>query len=181
MAGARAALERALERRMREVSASIEVGQAVAEAPEPEELFRRVVRLIQERFEYYHVRIYCMDSENQELALAEATGDAGAVLKERGDVVAVDQGVIGTAAATGEPVLIPDLQDTPGWVPEPMLPDARCELAVPITVETEVFFVIPRAVAILFSMGWEKDRVPFVALKGKVTDLVVNLYVILSS
>jgi len=64
-----------LDRRVREVATSTEVGQAIAVAPELEELFHRVVILIKERFGYYHVQIFLVDRDANELVLRAGSGN----------------------------------------------------------------------------------------------------------
>ena len=135
-------LEEALDRRVREVATSTEVGQAIAAAPELEELFHRVVTLIKERFGYYHAHVYQLNKERNVLEMRAGYGEPGRIMKERGHSIPVGKGLVGTAAATGEPVRAENVFEQPNWLPNPLLPDTKSELAVPIKLGDEVLGVL---------------------------------------
>ncbi len=135
-------LEEALDRRVREVATSTEVGQAIAAAPELEELFHRVVTLIKERFGYYHAHVYQLNKERNILEMRAGYGEPGRIMKERGHSIPVGKGLVGTAAATGKPVRAENVFEQPNWLPNPLLPDTKSELAVPIKLGDEVLGVL---------------------------------------
>ena len=136
------ALQEALDRRAREVATSIEVGQAISAAPELGELFDRVVTLIKERFGYYHAQVYQIDPQQNELDLAAGYGEPGRIMRERGHRIPLGKGLTGTAAVTGEPVRVDDVSRQENWLPNPLLPDTRSELAVPIKLGERVLGVL---------------------------------------
>ena len=51
-------------------------------------------------------------------------------------------GLIGTAAASGETVLRPTLAEDPDWQPNPLLPETKGEIAVPIKWQDTVLGVL---------------------------------------
>ena len=54
----------------------------------------------------------------------------------------IGQGLVGRAAASNEPVFIPDVNQSEKWQANPLLPDTRAEIAVPIVLGTQVLGVI---------------------------------------
>jgi len=70
------------------------------------------------------------------------TGEAGQVLLARGHMLAAGQGLVGRAAASNEAVFIPDVTQAPDWKPNPLLPDTRAEIAIPIALGEQVLGVL---------------------------------------
>jgi len=131
-----------LVRRGRQVRISTEVAQEIATAPALEELFRRVVTLIKERFGYYHAQIFRYDPAQDAAVLVTGYGETGAQMLAAGHKLAMGRGVVGTAAATGRSILTPDTARDADWRPNPYLPDTRGELAVPIKLRGEILGVL---------------------------------------
>jgi len=121
-----------LERRARQVQTITEIAQEIAAATELDELFRLVVTLVKERFGYYHAQIFRYDPELNAMRVVEGYGEVGEKMKAAGHNLPYGQGVVGTAAATGEAVLSSDVSQDSYWTPNPDLPDTWGELAVPI-------------------------------------------------
>ncbi len=130
------------ERRTRQVEISTAVTQEIAAAPGLDELFRRVVTLIKERFGYYHAQVFRTDPASGDQIMMEGYGEAGRAMKAAGHRIAYGKGVVGTAAKTRQPVLAADVSRNRHWVPNPHLPDTKGELAVPILLRGSVLGVI---------------------------------------
>ncbi len=135
-------IQESLERRTRQVQTSTEIAQEIAAATALDELFRRVVNLVQTHFGYYHAHAYTLEENN--LVMQEGTGDVGRQMKEAGHKIALaaEQSLVARAARSGEPVLIPDVLQEPGWLPNRLLPKTKSELAVPIKLGEEVLGVL---------------------------------------
>ena len=118
-----------------------EVAQEIAAAPEMSELFHRVVTLVTERFAYYHTHLYLLN-DSGDLEMVEGYGEPGRIMKEQRHRTLVGKGIVGAAALTGEPVLVPDVSELEDWLPNPLLPDTRSEIAVPIKVGNEMLGVL---------------------------------------
>lgn len=131
-----------LENRTRQVQVSTEVAQKIAMAPALDALFRQVVNMIKTRFDYYHVHIYSLEKDL--LVLQEGTGEAGRLMKEENHQISLmaEKSLVARAARSGEPVLIPDVEREPSWLPNPLLPYTRSEIAVPIKLGTAVLGVL---------------------------------------
>jgi GAF domain-containing protein len=134
--------ERLLARKAELVQAALEVSQELATAPDLKVLFERVVSLVKERFGYYHVQIFRLESALGAAVLVCGYGQIGREMLAARHSLPMRRGVVGTAAASGEPVLAPDVLKEPGWIPNPHLPDTKGELAVPIKLRDRVLGII---------------------------------------
>ncbi len=73
-----------LERRSAYLQATAEVGRAAASILEAEELMRRAVELIRERFGLYYVGLFLADEAGEWAVLKAGTGEAGRTMLARG-------------------------------------------------------------------------------------------------
>ena len=60
----------------------------------------------------------------------------------RGHRIEAGRGLVGRAATSRAPILVPDVTKDPGWLPNPLLPDTKAELAVPLAIGTNVLGVL---------------------------------------
>lgn len=135
-------LERRVQERTRALQTSVEVSRRLSTILDQNELLTQVVNQVKTAFNYYHTQIYLMDDSQTQLLLAGGSGEAGQALLERHHRLALGRGVVGRAAQTNQPVLVSDVTRDPGWLPNPLLPDTRSELAVPIAVGDTVLGVL---------------------------------------
>ncbi len=136
------ARERLLARKVELVRAALDVSQELATVPDLGVLFERVVRLIKDRFGYYHAQIFRHEPALGSVVLVCGYGQTGRDMLAAGHSLPMRRGVVGTAAATGEPVLASDVSREPGWLPNPYLPKTKGELAVPIKLHSRVLGII---------------------------------------
>jgi PAS domain S-box-containing protein len=130
------------QRRAEQVRASVEIAQELAAIPAVDELFRRVVVLVRERFGYYHVQLFRREPARDAMGLVWGYGQVGERMLAEGYSLPTGQGVVGKAAATGRSVLVSDVTRSREWIPNPHLPDTRAELAVPIVFREQVLGVL---------------------------------------
>lgn len=135
-------LEQRVQERTAALATSAEVGRRLATILDESELVRAVVQQVQEAFNYYHVHIYLFDSQKKELIMAGGTGEAGQIMLANRHAIAAGKGLVGRAAATQQANLVPDVQQEPGWLPNPLLPETKAEIAVPIAFGEEVLGVL---------------------------------------
>ncbi len=135
-------LEQRVAERTRAVQASAEVSRRLSTILDQKELVLAVVDEIQKSFNYYHVHIYLFDDLKEKLILAGGTGEAGRVLLERQHTIHRGRGLVGQAAENNLVVLVPDTSADPNWMPNPLLPETRSEIAVPIAIGKDVLGVM---------------------------------------
>ncbi len=125
-------IEQSLDKRGRQVEITNQVAQEIASVIQINTIFERVVKLVKERFGYYHAQIFRFDASLNAVALVAGYGETGRRMLAAGHKLEMGRGVVGTAAATAKPVLASDVRQDRDWRPNPNLPDTKGELAVPI-------------------------------------------------
>jgi PAS domain S-box-containing protein len=135
-------VQQSLALRDAQVQTSTEVAQEIASATNLDELFKRVVTLIKERFNYYHAQLFRYDHAQDVVVLITGYGETGQKMLAAGHQLRMGSGVVGTAAATGRSILASDVRQDADWRPNPYLPDTRGELAVPIKWRDQVLGIL---------------------------------------
>ncbi|TVR23609.1 MAG: GAF domain-containing protein [Anaerolineaceae bacterium] len=128
------------ERRARQLKTLADVNQNVAQLIDLEQLFPRLVTMIQEAFDYDHVQIFVMDAANQNAELRASTGNAGRLLMAINHHLAKgSDSVVGRTVARGEAQIIHDTLDgSATHRPNPYLPNTRSEIGIPLVIKGRV-------------------------------------------
>ncbi|HEX9922144.1 MAG TPA: PAS domain S-box protein, partial [Anaerolineae bacterium] len=160
-------LHASLEHRARQVQTSTEIAQQIAAAPALDDLFQRVVNLIQEQFGFYHVHIYTLEEDN--LTMQEGAGQVGRQMKLAGHAIllSAEPSLVAMAARLGEPVLMRDVRQNPAWLSNPLLPHTKSELALPIILGDMVLGVLDVQSDRLNGLT-EEDQLLLVGLCGQI-------------
>jgi GAF domain-containing protein len=128
-----------LHRRVNQLEASSEVSRAATTLLDPDQLIAQVIQLIQERFGFYYVGLFLLDTDNRFAMLQAGTGQAGREMKERAYRLQVGgQSMVGWVCANKQARIAMDIGDEPVRFANPLLPDTRSEMAVPLRVGERV-------------------------------------------
>lgn len=135
---------KSLERRALQLEIASQVGQKVTAILEVDELLAEVVRLIRNKFGYYQVHIFLVDTHSNEIVLRECNGQADESLMTRGLRLKIGkESITGWVAETGQPILCNDVtQEARYPYGHELLPETRAELAIPLKIGNKVVGVL---------------------------------------
>jgi PAS domain S-box-containing protein len=164
-------IQTAFERRGYQVQLSTQVSQSIASASSLEDLYQRVVTQVKEQFDYYHTQILRYYADQNEVALVTGYGEVGAKMLAAGHRLPMGVGLIGTAAATGETILRPMLENDADWHSNPLLPETRGEIAVPIKLGDRILGVLDVQSSKAGALGTE-DQLLLEGLCGQIATAI---------
>jgi PAS domain S-box-containing protein len=131
------------ERRAQQLQTAAEIARETSTSLDINETLGKAVNLIRDRFGFYHASIFLLDPLEQYAVLTEAAGEVGKIMKARGHRLAVgSQSIVGQATALKEHMVINDVHKEASYYPNPLLPDTRAELTVPLLVGEKVLGAI---------------------------------------
>jgi nitrate/nitrite-specific signal transduction histidine kinase len=132
-----------LERRTLQLQVAAEVARDIASTSDPEELLNQAVDLIRDRFGFYHAGVFLTDERHEFEALRAATGDAGREMLARQHKLRIGEtGLVGYSALSGEPRIALDVGLDAVHFKNPLLPETRSEVAIPIKMGNRVIGVL---------------------------------------
>lgn len=128
-----------LQHRAHQLQLGAEIGQRTSDSLELDKLLQTAVVQIRDRFGFYHVSIFLSDNRTNTLHLREATGPLGQRLKKENYTLPIDENaIVGWVALHQEPRISPDIQQDPNFLVDPLLPDTKAELCIPLIARGEL-------------------------------------------
>lgn len=132
-----------LQRRAKQLQAAAEVGRAAVTLRDLNVLLPEVTRLISSRFDIYHVGIFLLDPGREYAYLRATNSEGGRRLLQAGHKLKVGtQGIVGYVASKGEPRISPDVGTDTIHFKNPVLPETRSEMALPLSVGGNILGVL---------------------------------------
>jgi signal transduction histidine kinase/PAS domain-containing protein len=123
-------------RRAANLSTVAAVSTTASTVLDPDELLQAIVDLTKERFGLYHSHIYLSNEALGTLLLAAGAGETGRQMVASGHSIPMDaeRSLVARAARQHHAVIINDVQNEPGFLPNVLLPETRAEMAMPMIV-----------------------------------------------
>ena len=168
-------LERRVAERTHDLELAAEVGRTITEkVDDPHEMLSSAVEMIRARFDLYYTQVYLIDSSGRNLTLRAGTGEVGKELLKRGHHLPINYGSLnGRAAADLKPVIVANTTLSPSFLPNPLLPNTRSEMAIPLIVGGRVIGVLDMQSEIPNSLN-EANLPAFEALAGQLSVAIQN-------
>lgn len=131
-------------RRAAELETVAQVSAATTTLLELQELLHAVVELTKERFDLYHAHIYLLDETGDFLNLAAGAGEPGRLMLERGHRIPFDRehSLVARSARERQGIIANDITQEPDFLPNPLLPETRAELSLPLIVGERLLGVL---------------------------------------
>lgn len=134
---------RSLARKNVQLQTAAEVAREVIGTRDFKALLNRAVNLLADRFGYPYVGLFLVDPQGEFAVLQAASGEAGRAMLEQAHRLRVGStSAVGYAASTGEPRLIQSAVGDPYYLVNPLLPDTRSELVLPLIVNRRIIGVL---------------------------------------
>ena len=136
-----------LEQRVAERTSSLvlaaEVSRSVSQVRALDVMLKDATEIIRSRFDLYYAQVYLTNPAQNALNLQAGTGTVGEELVGRGHRLPLNTASInGRAAVEKHSVVISDTAASTTFRPNPLLPDTKSEIAVPLMVGEKVVGVL---------------------------------------
>lgn len=107
-------------------------------------LLPELVALLRERFELYHVHVYLLDDAGQTLQMCTGSGTVGERLRAQKHQIPIttEHSLVARSARDGYIIRVDDVRNEPDFMPNPLLPNTRSEMAVPLVTGDRVWGVL---------------------------------------
>jgi GAF domain-containing protein len=137
-------LEQRVADRTHDLELASEVGRTATEKlTDLSEMLTDAAEMIRTRFDLYYTQIYLTDSSGDRLTLRAGTGEVGRQLLEREHYLIINSNSLnGRAVLDKQAQIVPDTKENPSFLPNPLLPDTRSEMCIPLIVGGNVVGVL---------------------------------------
>ncbi len=134
----------------RDISGSLDLG----------ELLNKAVKLIYERFNFYHAAVFMLDQTNEYATIREATGEAGKQMKRAGHKLKVgSKSIVGYVTGSGEALIVNDTSRDATYYANPLLPETHAEAAIPLKVGQRILGALDVQSTRAYSFAEEDIRI----------------------
>lgn len=131
-------LEQAL-RRANLLAAAAEVSQNLTLILDIDTLLPKTVDIICEAYDFYYAGVFLIDETGEFAVLRAGRGEPGRIMMENNHKLAVGgNSMIGACTALNEARISLDVDTEKVWYPNPVLPETRSEMALPLAVGNTV-------------------------------------------
>lgn len=142
--GDRRRVEEALRGQAANMETVAQISVATATLLDTERLLQEVVDITRERFDLYHAHIYLLNAAGDALELAAGAGDVGREMVAQGRRIRLSQenSLLTQAARSRRSQTANDVRGQEDFLPHPLLPQTRSEMAVPMIFGEQLIGVL---------------------------------------
>jgi phosphoserine phosphatase RsbU/P len=116
----------------------VEIGEEINASLDLDEVLAKTATLLKRLIDYEILSVLLLDEQTQTLSIRFAIGYGLEVMENTR--IPVGQGITGIAAATRQPILVPDVRQDSRYIN--LIGQVRSELAVPLLVKNQVIAVV---------------------------------------
>lgn len=127
---------------LKEANALYSINQKLVASLDPNELLQDAVELLQKNFEYHHVQFYTVEPQSGDLIMHTGSTEIGVKLKEKNHRLRAGEGIVGNTAETLAPFFTNDVDQIHFFVRNPLLPNTKSELAMPVKIDGHILGVL---------------------------------------
>jgi GAF domain-containing protein len=128
-----------LQQRAAQLEAVAGVARTIASVQDINSLLPAITKLVGQQFGFYHVGIFLLDQQRQNVVLRAANSQGGLRMLSRQHSLALDShSIVGYSTLRGEPRIVLDVGTDSAYFNNPDLPETRSEMAIPLRVVGEV-------------------------------------------
>ena len=128
-----------LRQRADQLEVASQVAHSISQETDLDTLLSGSVDLIRSRFDFYHASIFLIDDAQEFAVLRASTGEAGRALLAQNHRLKVGaEGIVGYVTLRGEPRIALDVAEDTVHFKNPLLPDTRSEMAVPLRAGSQI-------------------------------------------
>jgi GAF domain-containing protein/HAMP domain-containing protein len=132
-----------LQKQANRLRLAAEVARDSTTARDLDELLTRSAQLVMDRFGFYHTGVFMIDPQHEYAVLRASPTEAGQEMLRREHRLRIGQvGIVGYVAATGEPRIALDTGLDVVYFNNPLLPNTRSELGLPLVVNDQIIGVL---------------------------------------
>ncbi|MFB3886643.1 MAG: GAF domain-containing protein [Thermodesulfobacteriota bacterium] len=142
--------------KIRQLTTLYEIGKTLSSTLDLDELLKKALETLRERWGYALCRIFFMDREKDELYIKHFSGERLEEVAEMRFRAGVD-GIVGWVTRTSEPIYVPDVSKDPRYVRGS--PVAKSEAAFPLKVRNQLIGVLEVESSELMGFDQEDLRV----------------------
>ncbi len=168
-------LEQRVEDRTHDLELASEVGRTIAERVENlSGMLTEATEVIRSRFNLYYTQVYLVDASGETITLRAGTGDVGRQLLQRRHRLPLSSNSLNSRAVLEKkPVIVADTQISDTFLPNPLLPDTRSEMAIPLLAGDKVLGVLDMQSEIPNKLN-EENIAAFEVLAGQLSVAIQN-------
>ncbi|GIK57874.1 MAG: GAF domain-containing protein [Chloroflexi bacterium] len=132
-----------LQHRARQLQSSAQIGQRAGLSADLNQLLQETARLVRENFSFYHVSIWLLEENGLALRLHAVAGQEHLLhTAESVRLPVAEDSIIGWVATHQTARISDDITTDPYYVAEPLLPETRSEMALPLAVRGQLLGVL---------------------------------------